>query len=180
MAASYSARHYDLAALSAYPAPMMEVGRFCIDPTCQDIDVLRVAWGALTVLVTRFGIQMLFGCSSFAGATVPQHGAALAWLASNHRAPEIWAPRRSSGRVYGQDRVAVDARDAAAGAACLPPLLRSYLAMGGWVSDHAVIDHDLDTIHVFTGLEIAAIPAPRARALRALATEIASCGFSGD
>ena len=46
----------------------------------------------------------------------------------------------------------------------MPPLLRSYLAMGGWVSDHAVVDRDLDTLHVFTGLEIGAIPPARARA----------------
>ncbi|MFZ8959943.1 MAG: ornithine-acyl-ACP acyltransferase, partial [Paracoccaceae bacterium] len=48
----------------------------------------------------------------------------------------------------------------------LPPLLRSYLMLGGWVSDHAVIDRDLNTIHVFTGLEIAAVPPARARLLR--------------
>jgi putative hemolysin len=51
----------------------------------------------------------------------------------------------------------------------MPPLLRTYLAMGGWVSDHAVVDRDLGTLHVFTGLEIAAIPPGRARALRAVA-----------
>ena len=52
----------------------------------------------------------------------------------------------------------------------LPPLLRTYLAMGGWVSDHAVIDRDLDTLHVFTAVEVARIPPARARALRALTT----------
>jgi len=41
--------------------------------------------------------------------------------------------------------------------------------MGGWVSDHAVLDFDLDTLHVFTGLEIRAIPEGRARALRMVA-----------
>jgi L-ornithine Nalpha-acyltransferase len=51
----------------------------------------------------------------------------------------------------------------------MPPLLRSYLMMGGWVSDHAVIDRQMGTHHVFTGLQIAAIPAGRARLLRALA-----------
>jgi len=51
----------------------------------------------------------------------------------------------------------------------MPPLLRAYLRMGGWVSDHAVIDRDLGTLHVFTGLEIRAVPPARARALRAVA-----------
>ena len=49
------------------------------------------------------------------------------------------------------------------------PLLRTYLVMGGWVSDHAVVDRDLNTLHVFTGLEIRAIPPARARLLRATA-----------
>jgi putative hemolysin len=59
--------------------------------------------------------------------------------------------------------------DARRGLPLIPPLLRTYLAMGGWVSDHAVVDRDLNTLHVFTGLEIGAIPPARARALRAVA-----------
>jgi len=53
--------------------------------------------------------------------------------------------------------------------ASLPPLLRSYLAMGGWVSDHAVVDENMNSLHVFTGLDISAIPPARARLLRAVA-----------
>ena len=49
----------------------------------------------------------------------------------------------------------------------MPALLRTYLGMGGWVSDHAVIDRTLNTLHVFTGVEISAIPKSRARLLRA-------------
>ena len=36
----------------------------------------------------------------------------------------------------------------------LPPLLKFYLRLGGKVSDHAVIDKDLDTLHVFTYLDL--------------------------
>ena len=50
----------------------------------------------------------------------------------------------------------------------MPPLLRTYLLMGGWVSDHAVIDRDLNTMHVFTAVDIKAIPQARKRLLRAL------------
>ncbi len=63
-------------------------------------------------------------------------------------------------------RRAPDAKRAMLG---LPPLLRTYLMMGGWVSDHAVVDHDLNTLHVFTGVEIASVPPARARLLRAVA-----------
>jgi putative hemolysin len=50
----------------------------------------------------------------------------------------------------------------------MPPLLRTYLLMGGWVSDHAVVDRQLNTMHVFTGVEIGMIPAARKRLLRAV------------
>ena len=51
----------------------------------------------------------------------------------------------------------------------MPPLLRTYLSMGGWVSDHAVVDRQMNTLHVFTGVEISAIPPARKRLLRAVA-----------
>jgi L-ornithine Nalpha-acyltransferase len=177
---SYSALHYDLAGFSAFTDPLMEIGRFCINPACRDPDILRVAWAALTRLVDRFGARMLFGCSSFAGASVSQHQAALAHLGANHRAPVQWAPGRKSGAILDLASLPINLTDPTAAVAALPPLLRSYLAMGGWVSDHAVIDRDLDTIHVFTGLDIAAIPPVRARALRALAAEIGLAGLSDD
>ena len=48
----------------------------------------------------------------------------------------------------------------------MPPLLRGYLSLGGWVSDHAVIDEDMNTLHVFTGVEMKRVPARMARLLR--------------
>ena len=47
----------------------------------------------------------------------------------------------------------------------MPSLLRAYLLMGGWVSDHAVIDKKLNTLHVFTGLEVSKIPNAKKRFL---------------
>ncbi|HBQ35447.1 MAG TPA: ornithine-acyl-ACP acyltransferase, partial [Rhodobacteraceae bacterium] len=36
-----------------------------------------------------------------------------------------------------------------------------------WVSDHAVVDRQMTTMHVFTGVEISAIPENRKKILRA-------------
>ena len=57
------------------------------------------------------------------------------------------------------------------GQAMLPQLLRAHLSMGGWVSDHAVVDRDLGTSHVFTCVEIDAMPPARTRTLSALASK---------
>ena len=40
--------------------------------------------------------------------------------------------------------------------------------MGGWVSDHAVIDAEMNTLHVFTGVEVNNIPETRKKLLRSV------------
>lgn len=167
---SYSARFYDLHALRGFEAPMIEIGRFCIHPDHHDPDILRIAWGAVTRIVDENGIGMLFGCSSFKGTRPDAYRDAFARLGLAHLAPQRWRPGVGAAQVFRfAEALAGQPCDAGRAALTMPPLLRTYLLMGGWVSDHAVIDRDLDTMHVFTGLEIAAIPASRARALRMVA-----------
>ncbi|MBC7156652.1 MAG: ornithine-acyl-ACP acyltransferase, partial [Rhodobacteraceae bacterium] len=132
--------------------------------------IVRVAWGAMTRFVDETGVEMLFGCSSFAGTEAAAYSDAFALLAQRHLAPRRWLPRVKAPDVFRFARVLRRTRpDLRRALAAMPPLLRSYLTMGGWVSDHAVVDRDLDTLHVFTGLEIRAIPPARARLLRAVA-----------
>lgn len=167
---SYSARHYDLRRLKEFAGPMVEMGRFCTHPEYSDPDILRVAWGWMTAYVDAHGVQLLFGCSSFMGTETQGYQDAFALLRQRYLAPRCWLPRVKSPKVFrfarALARFTPDPRRAQAG---LPPLLRTYLLMGGWVSDHAVVDDQLGTLHVFTGLEIAAIPPARQRLLRQVA-----------
>jgi len=161
---TYAARSYDLSRLAAFDAPMLEMGRFCIDPTAHGADILRLAWGALAQIVDANDVAMMFGCSSFDGVDAAPYGAAFGLLARRFQAPVDWAPAVASSEV-----VSLRKSDQAGALQQMPPLLRTYLSMGGWVSDHAVVDRHMQTLHVFTGLEIARIPPVRAKALRALA-----------
>ncbi len=161
LSASYAAQFYDLTRLARFPGPKLELGRFCLHPARQDPDILRLIWAALTALVDTEGVTLIFGCSSFPGADPVPHLPALAALRP-FAAPLAYAPGPRA-----RQRVAVP--DGQASMTGLPPLLRTYLAMGGWVSDHAVIDRDLDTVHVLTGLDVSHVPAARARSLRGLA-----------
>lgn len=163
---SYSAQYYGLEALGAYSAPMLELGRFCVAPEVRDPDVLRAAWGGLAQLVDELGVAFLFGCSSFQGTDAGVYSDAFALMRARYLAPELWAPVRKTGATIP---LASHVPDRGRALKAMPPLLRSYLTMGGWVSDHAVRDADLGTLHVFTGLEISAIPPARARAIRAAA-----------
>lgn len=167
---SYSAQYYNLARLAAFDGPMVEMGRFCIHPAWKDPDILRVAWGAMTRFVDAEGVEMLFGCSSFHGTEAEEYLDAFAMLKERHLAPKRWLPRVKAPNVFRFARVLrLRKPDLKLAMLKMPPLLRSYLVMGGWVSDHAVVDRDLNTLHVFTGLEIRAIPPARKRLLRATA-----------
>ena len=161
LSGSYAAQFYDLSPLAAYEKPLIEIGRFCTDPAARDPDLLRLAFACVARLVNEGEVGMLFGCSSFEGADPALHGPALSRLAP-FLAPPSRRPLRRAVEV-------ASIVAGPAGVVALPPLLQTYLAMGGWVSDHAVVDRALDTLHVFTGVEIAAIPAARARTLRAVA-----------
>lgn len=165
---SYSARYYNLSRLRDFRGRMVEIGRFCIHPEWQDPDILRLAWGALARHVDEEDVEMLFGCSSFMGTDTHGYEDAFAMLRERHLAPKRWLPRVKAPQVFRFARaLRLRKADPRRAMAAMPPLLRSYLAMGGWVSDHAVVDRQLDTLHVFTGLEIRAIPPGRAKLLRA-------------
>lgn len=167
---SYSAQYYDLQALSDFPGRMVELGRFCVHPDWTDPDILRIAWAAMTAFVDENAVQMLFGCSSFAGTETDTYLDAFAILKARHLAPTCWLPRVKAPDVF---RFAARLRkvpDVKKAMSRMPPLLRTYLMMGGWVSDHAVVDKQMNTLHVFTGVEIGAIPPARKRLLRAVAS----------
>jgi L-ornithine Nalpha-acyltransferase len=182
---SYSAQFYDLEALILQREPILELGRFCVDPGRPDPDILRLAWAHITRLAVAEKVGLLMGCSSFAGTDWRPYEPAFLALHRDHRAPDISAPRVKSADFIDfrtlepapeqalnpkqTETLAKDKQDVLRGMRQMPSLLRTYLMMGGWVSDHAVIDRDLGTIHVFTAVEVARIPPPRLRALLALA-----------
>ena len=163
---SYAAQFYELSGLRDFEGKLVEMGRFCIDPRYNDPDILRTAWAAMTAYVDANNVKMLFGCSSFHGAEAEAHLEAFALLKARHLAPRKYLPKIKAPKVFRFARLMRKPNPRAAQTA-MPPLLRTYLMMGGWTSDHAVVDRDLDTLHVFTGLEIGAIPDGRKRLLRA-------------
>lgn len=165
----YSARFYDVGPLAGYARPIAEMGRFCVAPEGVHPDVLRLAWGAMTRIVDEGQAGLLVGCSSFRGAGWEAHRAGLALLAAEFLGPEEHRPGRKAEEVVDFPALAGPVRDRRGSLAALPPLLRTYLGMGGWVSDHAVVDRDLDTLHVFTCVEVDRVPAARAASLRAVA-----------
>ncbi|MFN3577040.1 MAG: GNAT family N-acyltransferase [Tabrizicola sp.] len=169
LAQGYAARFYDVAPLSGYAKPIAEIGRFCVADGGVHPDVLRLAWGAMTRIVDAGQVGLLVGCTSFRGADWTRHRAGLALLSAEFVGPGAHLPGRKAAEVVDYPALAGPVEDRRAALAALPPLLRTYLGMGGWVSDHAVVDRELDTLHVFTCVEVDRVPPARAASLRAAA-----------
>jgi len=167
---SYSAQFFDLESLHQIKGMIVEMGRFCIDSAYNDPDILRIAWSAMTTFVDDNNVELLFGCSSFSGTDSREYTDAFALLKDRHLAPQHLLPKVKAPKVFRfANTLKLFKPDLKAAQKRMPPLLRTYLLMGGWVSDHAVVDTDLNTLHVFTGMEISGIPANRKRLLRATA-----------
>ena len=166
---SYSSRFYDLGSIENFPKPMIEVGRFCIDPATTDHQVVLAAWVALTQLVDENGIEFLFGCSSFEGIDKEKYLHCFAFLREKHIAPEHWLPKVKAAQVISYSEANCCKVNKKKALLNMPPLLKSYLSMGAWVSDHAVVDYSMKTLHLFTGVEVSKIPRRRKQFLRNLA-----------
>jgi hypothetical protein len=169
LAQGYAARFYDVAPFAGYAQPIAEMGRFCVAPEGVHPDVLRLAWGAMTRLVDEGQAGLLVGCTSFRGAGWEAHAPGLALLAAEFLGPVAHLPGRKAAELVDYPPLVGPVTDRRASLAALPALLRTYLGMGGWVSDHAVVDRDLDTLHVFTCVEVDKVPPARAASLRAVA-----------
>lgn len=168
IATCYSAQFYDLSKLAHFTGKMLEVGRFCVDPDSAGSDILRLAWAFLASCVDTENVEMLFGCSSFAGKNPQDYLDVFDLLRSHHKAPGEWCPGVKAADIFAFSALSGTSPDHKSALRRMPPLLRTYLVMGGWVSDHAVIDHHMNRLHVFTGVQVSAIPAARKRSLRSL------------
>lgn len=160
---SYVAQFYDLAPLGGF-GRLLELGRFCIKPNTRDADILRIAWGALAEVVDQTSAQLLIGCSSFKGTDPSAYFDGFAHLRAKHLGDQALLPKRCALTPFPLPNGAPDPSNAMKQ---IPPLLRSYLMMGGWVSDHGVIDREMNTLHVFTAVPVAAISRARERSIRA-------------
>lgn len=165
----YAAQVYDLRALAAATYPVIELGRLCSDPAgpAADADVLRMLWAGVARITLRSSAVRLIGCTSFPTTDPKTLEPALAVLASRFVGPGALRPPLKAPETYPLPQLAKPSDCPQIGV--LPPLLRAYLALGGWVSDHVVIDRDLGTSHIFTCVDVAAMPAARKRVLTRMA-----------
>jgi putative hemolysin len=144
----YTESEYDIRTLLDLPGEILELGRSCVDIAYRTRLTMNLLWQTIAAYVFHYDIGVMFGCASLSGVDVETHAAALSYLYYHHLAPPAFRPVALPGRRVEMRRVPQDRLDARAALATLPPLVKGYLRLGGFVGDGAVVDYDFNTTDI--------------------------------
>jgi putative hemolysin len=144
----YSADEYDIAPILTLDGEIMELGRSCVDPESRTRHTMQLLWQAIAAYVNKFEIQMMFGCASLPGSDPSAQRLALAYLHHFHAAPKSFRPRALTERYVDMNCLPKNQIDTRKALAALPPLIKGYLRLGGFIGDGAVIDPQFNTTDV--------------------------------
>lgn len=144
----YSAAEYDIARLVAYPGEILELGRSCVDAAYRQRPIMQLLWSGIAAYVLHYDITLMFGCASLPGTNPEALATPLSYLCHYHLAPPPLRARALTSRYVDMCRRPRRAIDPARALMGLPPLIKGYLRLGGFVGDGAVIDPEFNTIDV--------------------------------
>lgn len=149
----YSESEFDLGPLQSFPGEIMELGRSCIDAKYRRRGAMQLLWRGIAEYISLHAVDIMFGCGSLHGTVTQEARRALAYLHHFHTAPDHIQPRALAHRYIPMNNMPLEAIDRARALSELPPLLKGYLRLGGYVGDGAVIDYDFNTIDVCVVVE---------------------------
>jgi putative hemolysin len=144
----YSMDEYDVSRIVAHPGEILELGRSCVDAGHRNRPTMQLLWRGIAAYVFQHDIGLMFGCASLPGTDPEALALPLSYLHHHHLAPEEIRPRALPGRQASMELLPKDQVDPRAGIAVLPPLIKGYLRLGGFVGDGAVVDHQFNTTDV--------------------------------
>jgi len=136
----YTSNEYDISRILAHPGELLEVGRSCVDINYRTRPTLELLWRGIASYVDQFDIQLIFGCASFPTLNPSEIQDELAYLYYHHLAPPALCATALPSRKIPMDAVPAQDINPRKVLSKLPPLIKGYLRIGGYVGDGAVID----------------------------------------
>ncbi len=144
----YTASEFDVSPLEGIEGEILELGRSCVDAKYRTRPTVELLWRGIAAYVFRYNIQLMFGCASLPGTNPTDLAVPLSYLAQHHLAPQELRPKAHRPLYHNMNLLAGDAFDPRRALAALPPLVKGYLRLGGFVGDGAVIDRQFNTTDV--------------------------------
>jgi putative hemolysin len=153
----YTSDEYDIGCIEATQGRVLELGRSCVDHFYRNRSVMQLLWRGIAAYVFLHRIELMFGCASLPGTDPDALAMELTYLYHNHLAPAAIRPRALPHRYIDMRRLPPAAIDPRAALARLPPLIKGYLRLGGFVGDGAVIDRQFNTTDIAVVVQTALI-----------------------
>ena len=144
----YSASEFDISKLTNFPGTIMELGRSCVDAAYRERATMNLLWRGLAEYTNKHGVDVMFGCASLPSTDPEQLKVQLSYLYHYHLAPDAIRVRALPERFTNMNLLPKEAIDPRRALASLPPLLKGYLRVGGFIGDGAVIDRQFNTTDV--------------------------------
>lgn len=144
----YSEDEYDIRAITNFPGGVLELGRSCVDASHRGRAVMQLLWRGIAAYIDLHAIDLMFGCASLNGTDPDALAAELTYLYGHHLAPPALRPKALPERYVDMRRLDPAAYDPRRASQALPPLIKGYLRLGGFVGDGAVIDRQFNTVDV--------------------------------
>jgi len=144
----YTEGEYDISAIRNFPGEILEVGRSCVHPDYRNRAVMQLLWRGIGAYVTRFNIDIMFGCASFHGIDPAQHAMALSYLHHYHLAPKELCPVALKDRYVEMNLMPKEQIDVKHAFGSLPALIKGYLRLSGYIGSGAVVDKEYNTTDV--------------------------------
>ncbi len=143
----YSEDEYDISPILRF-GQSLELGRSCVTTAYRSGAVMQLLWRGIAAYVSLHHIEVMFGCASLPGTDPERLATELSYLYYNHLAPPALRPVALPERRIDMRRMAPELIEAGKPPALLPPLIKGYLRLGGFVGDGAVIDRQFNTTDV--------------------------------
>jgi putative hemolysin len=109
---------------------------------------MQLLWRGIAIYVFRYDIKLMFGCASLPGTDPDALALPLSYLFHYHLAPPEIRPQAIADRYVEMDLLERDEVDVKAALAEMPPLIKGYLRLGGFVGNGAVTDDQFNTTDV--------------------------------
>ena len=144
----YSADEYDITPLVTHQGEILELGRSCVDAAYRQRPAMQLLWNGIAAYVFHHDITLMFGCASLPGTDPDALATPLSYLHYYHLAPPALRPRALNDRYVDMRRLSIGVIDPGRALVALPPLIKGYLRLGGFVGEGAVIDKQFNTTDV--------------------------------
>jgi len=149
----YSEQEFNLSPYEAMRGEILELGRASIDREHRTPEVLTLLWRGIAQYATDMQLRYLMGCSSLNSAD-SREGWQMYRQLSNYRVVDELSTLPRPGFECPEEN---GVEDAAAEAAKVPKLLKTYLAIGARICSAPAWDREFGTIDFLTLMDLRTI-----------------------